>query len=94
MRQLKVWNGRGYDCRNRSDPRWDNIGFSRSVHASVCAYSRADAKRVVGEYCGNDLSETEIKEYWSKCWGNAMDGIKRERGVWLEFEDGKPIKVI
>ncbi len=94
-RKLKLWNGRGYDCRKFDDPRWKGIDYSKSPHAYVCAYSRADARRVVGEYCGHDLSDSEIKIYWSKdCWGNTMNGITPERGLWLEFERGKPIKVI
>ena len=95
MRKLRVWNGRGYDCRKRDDPRWEKLGFGDAPHANICAYSRADARRVVGEYSGDDMSDAEIKEYWAECWGNSMNGIKRERGLWLEFNSNEPpIKVI
>jgi hypothetical protein len=30
-----------------------------------------------------DPGAREIKEYWSKCWGNDMNGITPERGIWV-----------
>lgn len=93
-RKLKVWNGRGYCCRNADDPRWRGINHSESVHANVCAHSRADARRVIAEYAGYDPRDTEIRDYWSECWGSSMEGIEPERGLWLEFERGKPVRVV
>ena len=89
-KELKVWNGRGYCCRKISDPRWEGIDC---VHANVCAYSRADARRVLAEYCGVLPSDAELRNYFSPCWGNSMQGITPERGLWIEFERGKPVKV-
>ncbi len=91
MRKLKVWNGRGYCCKKWVDKRWAG---AETRHAYVCAYSRADARRVIAEYCGQIPPDSELKEFWSECWGNSMEGIKRERGLWIEFKNNIPTKVI
>lgn len=71
-RKLKLWNGRAIMVDRKYD------------HAYVAAYSRADARRVIAEYKGRTISDNEIKEYWSEgCWGNAMDHVVPERGLWL-----------
>lgn len=93
VKSLKIWNGGGCCCRKYDDPRWTNL---RDVHAYVCAHSRADARRVIQEYCGNLPSDSEIEIYWSAgCWGNSMNGITPKRGLWLEFgRNTRPVKVI
>lgn len=83
---LKFWNGAGSVCRKSSDPLWHHLRFNQSPHAYVAAYSRADARRVIEEYCGRLPSDNELREYWSECWGNAMNGIVPERGLWLQFK--------
>ena len=54
-------------------------------HFYVGATSIADVVRLVkaaGDYVCNPR---EVNIYWSKgCWGNAMDGISPERGVWWQ----------
>lgn len=94
MPELKLWNGRGYSCRNPQDPRWNGV---RDVHAYICATSRADARRIVKAYTGRDrLSDHELKTYFAEgLWGNAMDGVTPERGLWLCFGQtpNKPVKV-
>ena len=56
-------------------------------HGYIAAYSVADAARVLDEVVGGRGSLTEIKVYWSHgCWGNAMDGITPERGLWVHDE--------
>jgi hypothetical protein len=36
-----------------------------------------------------------IRDYFSDCgWGSTMDGVTPERGIWIEFEKDKPVKVI
>lgn len=99
MKTLKLWNGRGFDCRH--------------THLYVAAYSVADAVRVANEAFRKlngyedrpDMSRVtahEVRVYWSEgCWGNAMDGITPERGVWQtnnEFgrtaEERKPVRLI
>jgi hypothetical protein len=91
---MKVWNGRGYCCRTSNDNRWDKISHNVSVHANVCAKSREDARRVIEEYTGTKPSVSELRDYWSPVWGYSMDGIEPVRGLWLEFDPGKPVKVI
>ena len=94
-RKLRCWNGRFCWGRVSTDPRWKDIPSNHSPHGNVCAYSRADARRVIAEYTGAVPSDNEIKEYWSDCWGNSMDGIEPERGFWVEFTDGaKPERLV
>ena len=82
-RQLKLWNGRGGKTW-KPFREWD--------HFYVCAKSRRDAAvllaktthprphevgpREIGQW------DRELKEYYSECWGNDMDGVVPERGVW------------
>jgi hypothetical protein len=93
-KKLKIWNGRGYSCRINSDPRWDT---ANDGHAFVCAYSVADALRVIAEYTGHlSASLSEIKNYWSAgCWGTPMEGITPERGLWVVFRrNEKPVRLV
>lgn len=74
MSQLKLWNGRAIDV----------LGNTRqSMHIYVAAHSIADLQRLCKELGLNVPSRHEIKTYWSNCWGNPMDGITAERGVWV-----------
>ena len=74
-KELRLWNGRPYGVLPQSE--WK--------HASVCvaAYSIADARRVCVEAGMNDPGANEVTEYWSECWGNDMNGIAPERGIWV-----------
>lgn len=98
MRKLKIFNGRDWDCRGG--------------HLYIAAYSIQDAADLANEayrklngYTDRpDITPTsagEIRTYWSKgCWGNAMDGITPERGVWWVKKSygpdasGKPERLI
>ena len=92
-KQIKVWNGRAYCCKNWSDPRWFKNHFGADC-AFVAAYSREDARRVIEEYCGKKPSVAELRDYWSPCWGNPMKGVEPERGLWIQFEHTqKPVRV-
>lgn len=94
QRPLRIWNGASQFCRNSFDPRWEGVGHSTLVRAYVCAYSRADARRVIEAYSGSSPSDADMSKYWSEAWGRAMEGIERERGLWLAFEvHGKPVRV-
>jgi hypothetical protein len=79
-KRLKLWNGRGWDQRRPPDGK----GVE---HCYVAAYSRADAVRLINQAAGhswNIVSDHEIKVYYNdSCWGNTMDGIEPERGVWV-----------
>ena len=85
-RTLKLFNGRAY-CAMKSAPEWEGVRGNAEQHAYIAAYSREDARRVVEEYCGRKPSVSELRDYFSPCWGNAMEGIAPERGLWL-FLDG------
>lgn len=63
-RTLKIWNGRGH-------------GKYDQKHIYVAAYSAKQACELIGKACelGRAMSINEINVYYSKCWGNAMDGI-------------------
>lgn len=91
-KSLKLFNGRGWD-----------VG-----HIYIAAKTKKDAARL---YCEahkkarnatweidkSDIGRAyrEISVYFSPCWGNPMDGITPEVGVWWQedFRD-KPIRVI
>lgn len=90
---LILWNGRGYRCRKTGDPLWkDRRDYP---HAFVAATSRADARRVIQEYCGSLPSDVELRDYWTKgAWGDSMKGIPPERGLWLQFGNEPPVRVI
>ena len=86
---VKMFNGRVVS-RDRS---MDQSAFF------VGATSIADVVRLVqaaGEY---EISAREVNVYWSGpqpsrpqgCWGNAMDGVALERGVWLQ-ESWGPVR--
>lgn len=93
---LKIWNGRGYCAYKHSDPLWKDVRANSDVHAYVAAYSRADARRVVAEYCGHVPADSEIKDYWHEgSWGDPMKEIAPERGLWLQFGHYcTPVRVI
>jgi hypothetical protein len=94
-KELKIWNGRGLLCRNHADPRWRDVASNANVAAFVAAYSRADACRVIESYTARSVPDSELRDYWSAgLWGNEMNGITPERGLWLLFDRSAPIRVI
>lgn len=100
MKKLKIWNGRGWGGRKYDDKGNfvpDPTGKDRCEHAYVCAYSRAHAVRLINQASSrNAVSDNEIKNYWSKCWGNPMNGITPEIGVWTTQEHcgDKPKRIL
>lgn len=76
--KLKIWNGRGFRMID---------GKARKIeHVYVAATSRADAVRLINEVAGwASVNDNELKTYYSPCWGNQMDGITPERGVWVTW---------
>ncbi|WP_454727930.1 MULTISPECIES: hypothetical protein [Cupriavidus] len=89
--ELKIWNGRGALCHNPSDPRWQDVRPSH-VHAYLCAASRADARRLVNAYTGHHtMTDSELKTYFAEgAWGDLMEGVPHERGLWLRFSRNTP----
>lgn len=93
-KELKVWNGRAHCCQKRDDPFWEGVAHNTTMRAYIAAYSRADACRLIGEYCGAQPSDSELKNYWSEgAWGNSMAGIKVERGLWISLSYAAPVRV-
>jgi hypothetical protein len=85
---IKIWNGRG---------------VGRKEHLFIGAYSKLDAARMLLEcyvsYHDSVASWTrELTIYFSEgCWGNTMEGITPERGIWLqenEYTDHETLKRI
>jgi len=79
---LRLWNG-----------RWQDRG-----HVYVAAYTRAEAGRLLVQAAGREIPaiDREIREYFSECWGNPMEGITPERGVWVQtgLRISKPVRVV
>lgn len=65
---LRLWNGRG-------------TGTEYATFY-VCARSGADAVRLLKRAGHSTMTAHELKTYFAETWGNAMDGITPERGVW------------
>jgi hypothetical protein len=82
---LKLFNG-----------RWHS-GTHGAGHAYVAAYSKDDAVRVITEALGYEPRGmmSELNTYWSHdCWGNTMDGITPERGLWICKPHGQPVRQV
>lgn len=80
-RKLKVWNGRAYGVLPHS--QWKRDGESASVY--ICAHSVNDIRDLCVSLGLHAPAKSEIQNYWSPCWGNPMDGIEPERGVWVQY---------
>lgn len=75
MKTLRLWNGRPHGVLPTTD--WTE------THVCIAAYSAADARRVCAEAGLGEPSASELKNYFSECWGNDMKGISPARGVWV-----------
>jgi hypothetical protein len=99
-KKLMIATGRG-DYGHNTSKRFPK-GFDGRLY--VAAYSKADAVRLLKEAGYATMTIGEFNTYWSKgCWGNAMEGVTPERGVWFSPEGTeytfskdfkKPIRVI
>jgi hypothetical protein len=80
-KKLKLFNG-----------RWDGA----KGRAYVAAYSNKDCVELLRQAGHTIMSLYELNGWWSKgAWGNSMDGITPERGVWLQRDgDGKPERIL
>jgi hypothetical protein len=79
---LKYWNGRGH-------------GIYRKAHINVAAFSQKQAAELVGMACKTHISIGEIREYYSQCWGDSMDGISTSiPGVFVEEKRGQPVRKV
>lgn len=82
MKKIKIFNG-----------RWGIHG-----HAYVGAYTQNHAVELLNKvHDGQGLMTlSELNNYWSKgCWGNSMDGIEPQVGVWVQDKwDDKVRRVV
>lgn len=85
-RKLKVWNGHLLFINS------DEGALSKDKHVNICAYSQEDALALLSEY-GHSMTLGYFRNYWFNCWGNSMDGIEMERGIWVEFREGIPVRL-
>jgi len=84
-RKLKVWNGLVLSRVK---------GKTTQLHANVCAYSQKEAVEILNSYSQYSQSLYYFRLMWSDCWGNSMNDIVPERGLWVEFPGMKPERVI
>lgn len=94
-RKLRLYNGRCDWMVVLEDKRWKKADRGH-MHAYVAAYSVADACAVIEEYTGAHTGKGEINNFWNKgCWGNRMEGITPERGLWIQFNlDDGSVRVV
>ena len=85
MRKLILFNG-----------RWMENG--KVGHAYIAAHSIADAARMCEQIVGCRGWVPEIKNYFCKGhWGDKMQGITPERGIWVDLDEygtTKPKRVL
>lgn len=89
-RKLKVWNGTLAFSQDAEGRELSGNRCQRDV--SLCAYSQKDAIALLEEY-GHPMSLYEFRDFWADCWGNSMTGVERERGIWVEYERDKPVRL-
>jgi hypothetical protein len=88
-KKLKLFNG---------GDNYFKSSFNDLGHLYVAAYSQQDAVNLINQTYRklkkledrldvNPCGLSEIRNYYSKnCWGNAMDGVTPERGIWRVSE--------
>ena len=82
-KELKLFNGRTYGVLPSA--------YWRDSHLYIAAYNMADVMRVCTEAGLQAPTRNEITTYWSKGqWGNSMDGIAVERGIWVKIGYSNP----
>lgn len=90
MKKLKLWNGRCYDVLPKNQWRKDG----QTGHVFVAAYSVRDIQQLCDEHGLCKPTNYEVSVFWSAgCWGNTMEGITPERGIWLAYGPGKPERI-
>jgi len=64
-KKLKLWNGRGH-------------GYVYGKYSlSVAAYSQKQAAELINQACNvKYVNTSEIRDFYSSCWGNSMQGIE------------------
>lgn len=84
-KKLKIWNGRSHGKYNKG-------------HIYVAAYSQKQAAELISKSCNTFITANEIREYYSPCWGNSMNGIEpTEPCVYIQervFQKEPPIRIL
>jgi hypothetical protein len=86
---LKLWNGRGQHL-------WTADGWKHTGHVYIAAYNQSDAVRMMKQAGFLGFTAHELRVYFSDgCWGNAMNGITPERGIWVGDREltGNPVRI-
>ena len=99
---LKIWNfsvpvrgplrGSAYYAE---DSIWAGRKHNATPHFYAAGSSRAEIGRMLSDYLGytpNNVERT-IAEYGSPLWGKPMEGIEVERGLWVQFNNERPVCV-
>jgi len=77
--------------------KYNGRGVRRGEHLYVAAYNRSDASRMLAKLCGRSESswQNELRNYFSECWGDSMEGIEPRRGIWkrVGHYSNKPVLV-
>lgn len=86
LNKLKVWNGRG-----------DYQQFNGRFY--VCAETKKRAVELIKQAGHRFMNMHEFTEYYSPLWGNVMEGVKREEGVWFadktdEHSNVQPTRIL
>lgn len=78
MKKLKLYNG-------SDDGR---------AHLYVAAHSDKDAVELINQCPGRKgMTLYYLRMYFAKgAWGNTMNGIEPERGVWIQERDHEPVE--
>lgn len=91
---LKVYNSRGWGRANYDDKTHDKLPtplskWTESVYS--CGHNRKDIVRYI-QLAGGGSSYTvnELSNYGSPQWGNSMEGIDPQPGVWADQGYNKP----
>lgn len=91
MTKLKLWNGNAQTMAPYAEVKKRNIPHNGHVHVYACAGSRAEVLRMLQAWTG-DVGlgrDSYVRDYWNAgAWGNTMDGIVPERGLWVQYGHG------
>jgi hypothetical protein len=74
-----------------------NGNWGTNSHAYVGAYSQKHAVELLNKAsdCRGYMTISQLQKYWSKnCWGNAMNGIEPQIGVWIQDAWNGPVKKV
>lgn len=94
--RLKIWNGNVQTMVPYRLVKERGVRHNSYVHAYGCAPSRAALCRMLAAWSGSVGSlDSYVRDYWHEgAWGNAMEGITPEVGLWVQFgPSAKPERV-